>query len=244
MFKGKTILAFTGARKGSKGLANKNILNFAGKPLIGWAIKAARDCRYIDRVIVSTDGKDIVAAARRCGADAPFLRPAQLAKDNSPIEGAIRHALKWLKTHEHKTYDYIVLVQPTSPLRTGAHLAKAVEYYFRHKRSDSDTLISVTKAPQKVGWLLERKTGGYIDFCFDAVKNSTIMRQKNPEFYLPNGLIYIASCATINRARFYNGRSIPFVMSEDVSADIDTREDFDRALKLFKARAKKPVRGK
>lgn len=234
MHQKKKILAFIGARAGSKGLKDKNILNFAGKPLIQWTIDSSLRSKYIDRTLVSTDGEKIAAIARKAGADVPFLRPAPLATDKALIEDALRHALTWLKKNERVRYDLIVLLQPTSPLRTVNHIDAAIEYYFHNRKSPSDTLVSVVKAPAKAGWLMKEFPKGYIDFCFD-VKGQKQRRQNIPSYYFPNGLVYLAPASVIGKGSFYSSRTLPFLMEESVSVDIDSREDFNRALRMFRS---------
>ncbi len=237
MYRKNKILAFIGARQGSKGLKNKNILQFGGKPLICWTIEASLNSKYIDNTLVSTDGEKIAQISKAAGANVPFLRPANLATDKALIQEALRHAIKWLKEKNGQTYDYIILLQPTSPLRTTQHIDGAIAYYFRHCRSSNDTLVSVTKAPVKTGWLLEKNSKGYIDFCFD-IKGQKIRRQNIPRYYLPNGLIYMAPIKRIYKGSFYSSCTLPFVMDEEVSIDIDSMEDFEVALKRFRSRSK------
>ena len=235
MYNAKKILAFIGARAGSKGFKDKNIADFAGKPLIHWTIQAAKESRHIDRVIVSTDGEEIAKIAQEAGADVPFLRPADLARDESAIDDALRHGLQWLKSHDNDSYDYLVLLQPTSPLRTSRHIDQAIEQYFQNKKTDKDTLVSVYAASQKMGWLMEVKSSGYIDFCLDAMKNDKECRRQNlREYYLPNGAIYIASVKTLLDSGFYSGHAIAFIMAPNESIDIDTLEDFQISLDFFK----------
>jgi CMP-N-acetylneuraminic acid synthetase len=234
MFQEKKILSFIGARAGSKGLKDKNILTFAGKPLIQWAIDSSLRSKYIDRTIVSTDGERIAEIARKAGADVPFLRPAPLATDKALIEDALRHSLTWLKKNERAKYDLIILLQPTSPLRTVKHIDDAIEHYFLNRKSSRDTLVSVVKAPDKTGWLMEQSPKGYIDFCFD-VKGQKQRRQNIPSYYLPNGLIYLAPVGVIGKGSFYSSRTLPFVMDDGVSVDIDSKEDFNRALRIFRS---------
>ena len=233
MFKSKKILAFIGARAGSKGLKDKNIIDFAGKPLIAWTIRAARGSKYIDRTLVSTDGERIAAVAKEAGADVPFLRPTAIAQDHSLIEEALDHALRWLKKNEKKSYDYIVLLQPTSPLRTTEEIDRALEHYFKMKKSAGDTLVSVTVAPAKLGWLMQKNKQGYIHFCLEKNRKKA-QRQDVPEYYLPNGAIYIAATKNVIRAGFYGKQTMPFVMSEETSFDIDSRQDLEKALEIFK----------
>ncbi len=235
MYREKKILAFIGARKGSKGLKNKNTLKFAGKPLINWTIQASLASKHVDHTLVSTDGENIARIARAAGADAPFLRPAPLASDRALIEGAVRHALDWLKENKKIDFDYVLLLQPTSPLRTAQDIDDAIIYYFRHCQTPADTLVSVKKAPVKTGWLMEENPKGYIDFCFD-IQGQKHRRQNLPSHYLPNGLIFFAPTEVILRERFYSSRMLPFIMDEDISVDIDDKEDFKHALKIFSQR--------
>jgi CMP-N,N'-diacetyllegionaminic acid synthase len=234
MVGGKTILSVVCARAGSKGLKNKNVLNFAGKPLIAWAIGASLKSKHIDRTIVSTDGDAIAKAARKAGADVPFVRPADLATDKASVEDVIRHALAWIEHHEQRRYDYVLLLQPTSPLRTTRHIDEAITHYFAKRKGVSDTLVSVTQAPAKMGWLMTADAKGHISFCFDH-KGQARRRQTMGPLYLPNGLIYLAPIGIVRKGSFYSPRTLPFVMDAEVSVDIDTKDDFDRALKLFRA---------
>ena len=113
-----TFLGIIPARGGSKGIRNKNIRAFAGKPLIAYAIDAAKKSRYLSRTVVSTESEEIARVAKEYGAEVPFLRPKELAEDTSKVFDAIAHLLEKLKTDEGYAPDYIVLLQPTSPLRT------------------------------------------------------------------------------------------------------------------------------
>ena len=166
MFGKKSILAFIGARAGSKGLRHKNTRSFAGKPLLCWTIDAARGSKYIDRTLVSTDGARIAKVAKAAGADVPFMRPAALATDSASILHAICHATDWLAQNEGRSYDYVIMLQPTSPLRSAKHIDQAIEHYFNNRKTERDTLVSVTIAPKSVAWLLEKNTADYIDLCF------------------------------------------------------------------------------
>ncbi len=235
MHKGKTILAFIGARGGSKGLKNKNIIDFAGGPLLVWSIEAARESKYVDRTIVSTDSEAIAEVAKQAGADVPFLRPAKIARDTSRIEEAIEHSLLWIREYEGRTYDYILLLQPTSPLRTVKHVDAAIEHFFKYKKTKRDTLVSVNELPAKVGWLMSKDKKGYIQFCIKAAEKQH-RRQDIPEYYLPNGSIYLMPTAGVAKDGLFPECTIPFVMEEEVSVDIDSQEDLRRALDIFKKR--------
>ena len=232
MFGKKSILAFIGARAGSKGLRHKNTRSFAGKPLVCWTIDAARGSKYIDRTLVSTDGARIAKVAKAAGADVPFMRPAALATDSASILQAIWHATDWLAQNEGSSYDYVIMLQPTSPLRSAKHIDQAIEYYFSNRKTERDTLVSVTIAPKAVVWLLEKNTSGYLDFCFPLIAQK-LRRQASPRYYLPNGVIFLGPLGRARKRLFYTARTLPFVMPENASVDIDTKEDFTRALELF-----------
>ena len=232
MFRKKSILAFIPARAGSKGLRHKNTRSFAGKPLLCWTIDAARGSKYIDRTLVSTDGARIAKVAKAAGADVPFMRPAALATDSASILHAICHATDWLEQNEGSSYDYVIMLQPTSPLRSAKHIDQAIEYYFNNRKTERDTLVSVTTAPKAVVWLLEKNTSGYLDFCFPLIAQK-LRRQASPRYYLPNGVIFLGPLGRARKRLFYTARTLPFVMPENASVDIDTKEDFTRALELF-----------
>lgn len=232
MFNKKTFLSFIGARASSQGLKDKNSIDFAGQPMIVWTIQASLKSTYIDRTLVSTDSEQIADVAKAAGADVPFLRPAHLAQSHSSIYDAIRHALEWIESNEKAYYDYIVLLMPTSPLRTSRHIDQAVEYYFQHQRTSQDTLVSVKKLPPHIGWLMRENEPGYIQFCFEG-SQKILQRQEMKTYYLPNGIIYIAPTEVMKHLGFYTQKTLSYVMREEDSVDIDTQEDFVKALEKY-----------
>lgn len=228
MYDGFSLLALIPARGGSKGLPNKNVLDCAGKPLIGWTISAALGASAIDDVLVSTDAAGIAAAARRAGASVPFLRPAELAGDDASMLDVIRHAWETHTDASGRRFDYIVLLQPTSPLRTSAHIDEAVKFYFNNRRSDDDTLASVYPVSPKHGWLMQTTIDGdYIRFCMN-VRSGNPQRQKMNQYFLPNGAIFIVRGGNFTEG-LYRTNTLPFVMDASDSIDIDTYEDFMNA---------------
>ena len=120
MYQGKTFLTIIPARGGSKGLPGKNIKELCGKPLIAWSIEAGLGSQYIDEVMVTTDSQEIAGVARTFGASVPFLRPDELASDTATSFDVIKHAINFYENVLNKRFDYIVLLEPTSPLRTEA----------------------------------------------------------------------------------------------------------------------------
>lgn len=227
MYGRDSLLAFIPARGGSKGLANKNILPCAGRPLIEWTIAAARAASAIDDVLVSTDSEQIAAVARRAGGAVPFLRPSELSTDDSSLFDAVNHAWRrHLRNGQH--YDYVVVLQPTSPLRSTDHISAAIDYYFRNRKTEHDTLASVYEVDRKFGWLMQvTEATGYVGFCFD-MRTDNPQRQKLGTHYLPNGAIFIVRGEALERGP-YGRNTLPFVMPAADSIDIDTLDDLKRA---------------
>lgn len=225
MYQGNSLVALIGARGGSKGLPGKNIRSCGGKPLIQWTIDAALACGYIDEVVVSTDDEAIREVAIDCGASAPFLRPADLATDTASSESFLAHAIDELATMG-KHFDYLLNLQPTTPLRTARHLKEAIEEYFERRQSPHETLISVYEVPSKMQWLMSIDNG-LLEFCFDN-KVGGLRRQDAPSYYLPNGAIYIYP-ADLIREGVFSKPTHPYVMPAVSSIDIDNLEEFEEA---------------
>lgn len=235
MFNNYSLLALIPARSGSKGLPEKNIMNCAGKPLIDWTISAAKNVNFFDDILVSTDSEKIEKIARCSGASVPFIRPYDLATDQSNLIDVVKHAWENHMTSDGKNFDYVVLLQATSPLRTDVHIISAIEHFFKESKSNIDTLVSVSKVDKKNGWLMQTKDHGpYIDFCFEFAKNNP-QRQELNDLYLPNGAIFIIKGSEID-AGIYHENTIPFEMSLNDSVDIDTIEDFKKAQYMLKSK--------
>src|SRR5690242_3805240 len=145
MFRDRSILAIVPARGGSKGVPRKNIRALAGKPLIGYSILAAKASRYIDRCILSSDDEEIISVARAAGCEVPFVRPAELASDAADGLDVVRHALKALPGK----YDYVVNLQPTSPLRSTGDIDGAIELCVG---TGARTCASVVEAQESPYW--------------------------------------------------------------------------------------------
>jgi CMP-N,N'-diacetyllegionaminic acid synthase len=221
-----SILAFIGARGGSKGLPGKNIRNLGGKPLIQWTWESAVSSKYVSSVFISTDCEEIASTCRDFGADVPVLRPTELATDEAPIGDAIAHAVDWMREHAGKEVKYILLLQPTSPLRNTQHIDEAIEQYFRDRQDSQETLVSGYSAPPKTGWLCEVSDKGYLDFVFGEAKSiGTRQRQRLAERFYPNGAIYISPISGFD-GNFYSEKTQLYKMSPEDSVDIDTLEDF------------------
>lgn len=227
--KGLNVLAVVPARSGSKGLPGKNIALCAGKPLICWTLEAAFSSKYISKVLVSTDSEEIGDVAKGCGAWVPFFRPLELSQDDSSIVDVVKDALNNVK--EEFIPDYVVLLQPTSPVRSNSHIDEAMELFLSKKMTNSDTLVSVSEIESKNLWALgiDSVTGHL--YSHFGLKLDNPRRQDLPGCYLPNGAIYIASANSF--AGFYGENIIPYVMDSMSSLDVDYQEDLDAAAKLL-----------
>ncbi|QHW32613.1 acylneuraminate cytidylyltransferase family protein [Paenibacillus rhizovicinus] len=218
MIGNKKVLAVIPARGGSKGLPRKNIRELAGKPLIAWTLEAAAASQYIDRCIVSTDDEEIAAVARQWGGDVPFLRPAHLAQDDTPGIAPVLHALD-----SCSGYDYVVLLQPTSPLRTSGDIDGCLD---KLRESDTPSCVSVTTVDKSPLWMY---TLGDRDSMVPLLDTNTraATRQQLPVFYMLNGAVYATECDWLRKqGLFINDETVAYVMPRERSQDIDTIEEF------------------
>lgn len=227
MYKEKTFLAIIPARGGSKGIIKKNIIKVNGKPLIQYTIEKAKKSKYLDKIIVSTDNEEIANIARKCGASVPFLRPKRLAEDESKTIDAMIHIIEQLSNKE-EIYDYLVLLQPTQPLRQVFHIDEAIELMIEKK---INSLVSVSEVKEHPILMRKITENGELDklLCI----NSTIRRQEFPQYYKVNGAVYINRIdknLTLNTS--FNDNKYPYVM--DTKYDLDIDEYFD--LEIFKLR--------
>ena len=229
MYKEKSILGVIPARGGSRGLPGKNILNLHGKPLIAWTIEAALASRYLDRVIVSTEDRDIIAAARRSGAGLPFIRPIELATDSVGATDVAIHALEWFEK-QGTPYDIVVLLQPTSPMRSTQDIETAVQLLFS---KDARAVVSVSEMehhPYKSNVL--PGDDNMKDFFNPAFINK--VRQELPVFFRTNGAIYVSYTQDLKaRKSFFGEKTYAYRMPPERSVDIDNELDFKFAEFLF-----------
>ena len=216
------VLGIITARGGSKSIPRKNVKLVADKPLVAWTIQAALDCRSLNRVIVSTDDAEIEEVCLKWGTEVPFRRPVEMAQDTSPHIDVIIHATEWLETHQNYSPDYIVLLQPTSPLRTAQDIDAAVALALQ---KDADCIISVSDSPAHP-YLNKRITeeGKLVDFV-DTPKGY-LPRQSFPPAYIVNGAIYLGRRDVLLRERtWYTDHTYPYIMSPEHSLDVDTSWD-------------------
>lgn len=229
MYKNKRILAVIPARGGSKGIPRKNIIDFCGKPLIAYSIEAARKSKYTDYVLVSTDDEEIREISLTFGAKVPFLRPENIANDTAKSIDVVLHGLEYLR-EQGESFDYVVLLQPTSPLRTCQDIDSAVESLID---IEGDSLVSVCKVdenPVLMRTIDDNRLKPIMNF-----KEEDLRRQNLPKVYIFNGALYINAINTLLKKKsFVNEDTIPFVMEKHKSVDIDSMIDVKLAELVLK----------
>lgn len=227
MYDNMKIMAIIPARSGSKGLPGKNIKLLGNKPLIGWSTERARASKYIDEVIVSTDDEEIARIAREFGGSVPSLRPVALAQDDTPMIDVVAHVLS--ETEKSKGYlpDFVVLLQPTSPLRTLADVDAAIEMLITNKTANA--VVSVTVASESPYWMKTLTSEGFVE---EFLRNKKIYNQRQdvPTVYRLNGAIYVCKTRILLKSRsFCPGNTLGYIMPEERSVDIDSIIDFKLA---------------
>lgn len=233
MIQNKSILAIIPARGGSKGLPQKNILPLAGKPLIAWSIEAAKKSKYIDECIISTDSKDIQNIAKKHGGYAPFLRPAKFSLDESPTIEALIHALDFYKK-KLKVFDYLVLLEPTSPLRDKDDIDLAIET-LNSKRDIAESIVGVTKVEAAhPAFDIKINDKGLIE-PYETKSFKILRRQEITDLFYFEGSLYISSIESLLREKsFYHNKTLPFIMPRWKSLEIDEMLDFIAAEAFIK----------
>ena len=218
MYKNKTFLAIIPARGGSKRLPRKNVLDLNGKPLIAYSIEAGLDSSYIDKVVVTSDDDEILTISKKYGA-VTINRPNELASDTATTFDAIKHAVD-----NYEKYDYIVLLQPTSPLRDRDHIDKAIELL---ESKNADAVVSVCKMDHSPLWSNTINDSlSMTGFLKDEVLNKRSQDLK--EYYSLNGAIYICDTKKLLKEKsFFLKESIfAYKMDRKSSIDIDKEIDF------------------
>lgn len=224
MFKLKKILAIIPARAGSKGIKDKNIIDLNGKPLIAYSIEAGLKSKYIDKVVVTTDGEDIAREAIKYGAEVPFLRPEYLSSDNAKTIDAVIHCIEEMEKLGEK-YDYVVLLQPTQPLRQSWHIDEAIELILE---KNEEALVSVSKVKDNPILIRSIDSNGYAVNLLS--ESSTKRRQDFQDFYKVNGAIYINKInQNLNNKTSLNDNKLVYIMDEKYDVDIDEMLDLQIA---------------
>jgi CMP-N,N'-diacetyllegionaminic acid synthase len=228
MYKGKRILATISARGGSKGVPGKNIRDLGGLPLIAWTIREARRSALIDRLVVSSDDEGILAVARAHGAETPFVRPAELARDDTPGVDPVLHAVQALQP---EVYDYVVLLQPTSPLRTVEDIDGCIKACLD---GGHPCVLTVTEAEKSPYFMFNMAPDGRMSPVI-AQEHYHTRRQDLPRVFAPNGAVYVADCAWLAATGSYlTPDTRGYEMPKERAQDIDDLLDFEICELLLK----------
>lgn len=226
MINGKRVLALVPARSGSKGVPHKNVRPLHGKPLLAWPIAAARASRHVDRVVISTDSAEYAELARQAGADVPFLRPAALASDTAPSIDFILHALDHLDASGER-YDYLMLLEPTSPLTDGGDVDAALSTLDAN-RDVADSIVGVTAMVSTHPVFAVRIGDQGLIHPYAASSFGQLPRRQDTELlYHLEGSLYASSVEALRRERsFCHRRTLPYVTPRWKSFEIDDLVDF------------------
>ncbi|OUL24492.1 acylneuraminate cytidylyltransferase family protein [Nostoc sp. 106C] len=217
MIQEKKVLAIIPARGGSKTVPRKNIREIGGKPLIAWTIEEAKKSIYIDRLILSSEDDEIISIAQQWGCEVAFKRPIELAQDDTPGIAPVLHALSQLPI-----YDYIVLLQPTSPLRKVIDIDACLEACVK---THSYSSVSVTESDSSPYWMYTVDKSGKMQ-PFIKTPNIFERRQDLPKVYLLNGAVYVAQTAwLLQNKNFISEDTTAYIMPLERSLDIDTEFD-------------------
>lgn len=226
------ILALIPARGGSKGVPGKNIKVLGGKPLLAYTSEVALQSKYLTEVIVSTEDKQIIEVAKSLGIKVPFVRPIELAQDNTPTIDVIINALQWYEKQDI-FFDAVCLLQATSPFRTVEFLDRAIEKF---KEMNSDSLVSVQRVPHEYNphWTFEVNPDGNLKI---ATGESQIIsrRQELPIAYHRDGSVYITKTKVLLKDKTIYGETTAFIESDaKFYVNIDTLQDWERAEEIIK----------
>ena len=219
------ILGLILARGNSKGIKEKNIVDLCGKPLIAWTIKSALKSKMLTDIVLSTDSVKIANIGKKLGAQVPFLRPSKYSKDNSPSIDAIEHAIKWLKKKD-KHYNFIALLEPTSPLRDHFDIDRAIK---KMLFKNAESLVSVSKTKSfNPAYLYKKSRDEKIKPLkfYNKYNKKDIRRQDLPPVYLLGGLIYISKISTLLKKRtFCHENTLMYEIPKWKSFEIDDSLD-------------------
>jgi len=219
-----SLLAIIPARGGSKGLPRKNILPVGGKPLIAWTITAALEASSIDEVILSSDDDETIKMAGEWGCNAPFVRPARLASDTASSIDVVLHALGMFPG-----FDYVALLQPTSPLRTSIDIDDAFKIL---TVSGANSCVSMCLAEESPFWMYRVRENMQLESLLPDQNVSR--RQDLPPVYVLNGAIYLARVSWLLQSRnFISEDCVAHIMPRERSLDIDTADDLEELKRVM-----------
>jgi CMP-N-acetylneuraminic acid synthetase len=236
MINDKRVLALITARVGSKGLPGKNTHLFCGKPLIGWTIEQALGSKYIDKVLVTTDGEEIAQISREYGAEVPFMRPANLASDGAQTIDVLLHAINFLEAASDQ-YDILVLLEPTSPLRECSDIDGSIELCVSQVKDVSVvSVFSVENAHPSFMFEIE---GSYLRPTLNKSPTGVRRQDLQREYYCIEGCVYVSPVEMLKVEKsFYHKQTMPWLVDRYKAIEIDELSDLIMAQALMTAKIK------
>ena len=227
------ILGVVPARGGSRGIPHKNLAPLLGRPLLAYTAVAAKQSKTLTRTVLSTDDTKIASVGEELGLEVPYLRPPELASDESPMLGVLQHLLRHLEQHEGFRPEAVALLQPTSPLRRAEHIDEAVALLLK---TNADSVVSVIPAPHNFNPVSLMRIEG--KRLVPYAKGPLILRrQDKPKIYARNGpAVLVTRSKILIKGSLYGNHCEPYLMKEEDSIDIDTPLDLEIAEFLLRRR--------
>ena len=222
------VLCIIPARRDSKGIPGKNWKLLNNVPLVGYSIEVAKQSNDIDEICVSTNSEQVIEiATKKYQLSVPFIRPEELSLDTTSSHDVLIHAIEQYES-QGKTYDAILLLQPTSPFRKVEFINECIELF---KKSDCDMVVSVCETPLNPYYNLYNETDGFIH---RSIPSNFTRRQDCPKTYLVNGSIYVISAKSLKKQQLHEMKKVvKYQMPEEFSLDLDSSNDWDKAETLL-----------
>ena len=220
------------ARGGSKGVPRKNIRMLGNLPLIAYKIIAAQKCNVDKRIIVSTDDEEIANVGIKYGAEVPFIRPDYLATDSASSMDVVEHAMHWIEQNDTEKYDYICMLEPSSPFASYKDLNNA---FTLMEESKADTLLGMKEVEVNKVFIHSLDTDNKLSYFYHAIKDlKSVRRQDQKKEYTMNGCMYIAKWDYFKKNKlFHSENSIPYIMPEESSIEIDSMFSYQMACSII-----------
>ena len=230
------VLGVVTARGGSKGLPGKNLRPLAGKPLIAHTIDTARESNAFHRLILTTDDAATADAGRARGCEVPFMRPADLARDETPHLPVLQHAVDWLRDHDRYEPDAVMILQPTSPLRRAQDIRDSIALL---ERSGADSVVSVSEVPAHYNPMrtlrIDERSLASLFVTGEPVRRRINRRQDMPQAWTMNGAIYLFRTSALRTAppSLYGDRTAAYVMPSTLGISIDSLDDWNEVTRIL-----------
>jgi len=225
------VLGLIPARGGSKEVPGKNIRLLCGKPLLQYTAESALAARLLSRVILSSDDEEVAKVGERCGLQVPFLRPAHLAQDDTPMLPVIQHALNWFELRGER-FAAVCLLQPTNPLRRSEDIDGCIEML---QREGADAVVTILPVPHEYNphWVYFRQEDGSLQIS-TGESEPIPRRQSLPTAYHREGSVYVTRSAVVTSGKsLYGNRVLGYLLDSDRSVNIDSLEDWQKAETLI-----------